>query len=178
MRVSCATALTWMRHLLTSLAQRALLQPEVRDSPERKRRRRAAAAAGRIVWPGLILTAHQRGTGNTYINTTHRTGTQRANKHKFHLQHSNKGGGSRAGTRCSEGPKYHSKPCFEWYFFFHAGFQLAIPKAHLQETVLLAICLQSPGTLNYWVQVPKNIRFQLPAETDALFGKKKKHLKR
>lgn len=105
MRVSCATALTWMRHLLTSLAQRALLQPEVRDSPERKRRRRAAAAAGRIVWPGLILTAHQRGTGNTYINTTHRTGTQRANKHKFHLQHSNKGGGSRAGTRCSEGPK-------------------------------------------------------------------------
>lgn len=37
---------TWMRHLLTSLAQRALLQPEVRDNPDRRKRR--AAAAGRI----------------------------------------------------------------------------------------------------------------------------------
>lgn len=62
--------LTWMRHLLTSLAQRALLQPEVRDRPDR-RKRRAAAAVGRISSPGLILTAHQHGTGNTYINTRH-----------------------------------------------------------------------------------------------------------
>lgn len=61
--------LTWMRHLLTSLAQRALLQPEVRDRPDRRKRR---AAAGRISSPGLILTAHQHGTGNTYINTRHR----------------------------------------------------------------------------------------------------------
>lgn len=39
-----------MRHLLTSLAQRALLQPEVRDSPDRRKRRAAVvvAAAGRI----------------------------------------------------------------------------------------------------------------------------------
>lgn len=37
---------TWMRHLLTSLAQRALLQPEVRASPDRRKRRAAAAAAG------------------------------------------------------------------------------------------------------------------------------------
>lgn len=53
---------TWMRHLLTSLAQRALLQPEVRASPDRRKRRAAAAAAagaGRVVSPGLILTAHQ-----------------------------------------------------------------------------------------------------------------------
>lgn len=66
--------LTWMRHLLTSLAQRALLQPEVRDRPDRRKRRAAAAAAavGRISSPGLILTAHQHGTGNTYINTRHR----------------------------------------------------------------------------------------------------------
>lgn len=61
--------LTWMRHLLTSLAQRALLQPEVRDRPDRRKRR--AAAVGRISSPGLILTAHQHGTGNTYINTRH-----------------------------------------------------------------------------------------------------------
>lgn len=61
---------TWMRHLLTSLAQRALLQPEVRASPDR-RRRRAAAAAGRVVRPGLILTAHQHVTGNTYSITQH-----------------------------------------------------------------------------------------------------------
>lgn len=40
---------TWMRHLLTSLAQRALLQPEVRASPDRRKRRAAAAAAGRVV---------------------------------------------------------------------------------------------------------------------------------
>lgn len=72
---------TWMRHLLTSLAQRALLQPEVRDSPERRKRR--AAAAGRIISPGLILTAHQHGTGNTYINRTHRAGPQRTNKQNF-----------------------------------------------------------------------------------------------
>lgn len=70
-----------MRHLLTSLAQRALLQPEVRDSPERRKRR--AAAAGRIISPGLILTAHQHGTGNTYINRTHRAGPQRTNKQNF-----------------------------------------------------------------------------------------------
>lgn len=46
-----AGRLTWMRHLLTSLAHRALLQPEVRDSPERRKRSAAAAAAaaGRIV---------------------------------------------------------------------------------------------------------------------------------
>lgn len=93
-----ATDLTWIRHLLTSLAHRALLQPEVSDNPERKRSSRAVATAGRIVWPGLILTAHQRGTANTYVNTTHRTGTQRANKHKFHLQHSIKGGGRSAET--------------------------------------------------------------------------------
>lgn len=44
------TSRTWMRHLLTSLAQRALLQPEVRDSPDRRKRRAAVvvAAAGRI----------------------------------------------------------------------------------------------------------------------------------
>lgn len=58
-----SASLTWMRHLLTSLAQRALLQPEVRDNIERRKRR--TATAGRISSPGLILTAHQQGTGKS-----------------------------------------------------------------------------------------------------------------
>lgn len=45
--VETPMSLTWMRHLLTSLAQRALLQPEVRDRPDR--RKRTAAAAGRRI---------------------------------------------------------------------------------------------------------------------------------
>lgn len=82
---------TWMRHLLTSLAQRALLQPEVIDGPDRRKRRATVAAAGRIAWRGLILMAHQHGTGNTYINnnTIHSTDPQRANKQ--HGRHSRRG---------------------------------------------------------------------------------------
>lgn len=65
---------TWMRHLLTSLAQRALLQPEVRARPDRRKRRAAAAAAaaaGRVV---LILTAHQHLTGNSWSTRQHQHG--------------------------------------------------------------------------------------------------------
>lgn len=48
-----------MRHLLTSLAQRALLHPEVRDSPD-KRKRRATAMAAEVVVVVVVVAAGRR----------------------------------------------------------------------------------------------------------------------
>lgn len=151
-----------MRHLLTSLAQRALLQPEVRDSPERKRSRRAVATAGRTVWPGLILTAHQHGTGNTYVNTTHRHRNSREQINtSFICNIATREEGEEPRVRFYQ---IRSNPCCQWDFFFHPGFQLARQKSDVHKTAHL-------GKLNYWIPVWNYTGVQLPAKTDALFKK-------
>lgn len=53
----CLRPLTCMRHLLTSLAQSALLQPDVRDSPDRRKRRAAVMAKAEVEEEEEVMVA-------------------------------------------------------------------------------------------------------------------------